>query len=95
MEKSEQIMDHTRKYVRELRDFYLHVAIWLVVGTLLFIIDVFTPGGPWFYWPVSMWGVAVAINAVSVFRSGRLLDTNWENRKVEEFRARAAHPGRP
>lgn len=95
MEKTENIVDPTRKYVRELRDFYTHLSIWLVVSVLLFVIDALTPGGPWFYWPVLIWGVAVAINAVSVFFTGRFLGPDWEQRKVDSLRARGAHSARP
>ena len=95
MSKTEEVTDPTRKFVRDLRDFYIHLSIWLVVSALLFVIDMLTPGGPWFYWPVLMWGVAVAINAVSLFLSGRLLGPDWEERKVGELRAQHPHSARP
>ena len=95
MSKPERIIDPTRKYVRDLRDFYIHLSIWAVVSVLLYVVDLLTPGGPWFYWPVLLWGVAVAINAVSVFLTGRVLGSDWEERKVSELRTRAAHSMRP
>lgn len=90
MDTTGQIIDPTRKYVRDLRDFYVHLSIWLVASVLLLLIDLVTPGGPWFYWPVSIWGIAVAINAVSVFLAGRVLGAEWENRKVRELEARGS-----
>lgn len=86
--------DPTRAYVRALRDFYQHLAIYLVVNVMLFVIDAVTPGGPWFYWPLLFWGIAVAINGVTVLMSWRVLGADWEERKVNELRQRAAHAGR-
>lgn len=83
-----------REYVEALRGFYVHLAIYLVVNLMLFLIDMVTPGGPWFYWPLFGWGIAVLINAVAVFMSGRVFGPEWMNRKVDALRSRAAHAGR-
>lgn len=86
--------DQLREYVEALRGFYVHLAIYLVVNLMLFLIDMLTPGGPWFFWPLFGWGIAVLINAVAVFMTGRVFGADWMNRKVDALRARAAHSGR-
>jgi len=40
-----------------------------------------------------IWGIAVALNGVTVFMSGRFFDAEWENRKVEKLHGRGAHAG--
>jgi hypothetical protein len=83
--------EQTRKYVRDLRDFYVHVTIYLTVNVMLFAIDMLTPRGPWFYWPLLLWGVGVAANGGAVLASRRFFVTDWEERKVAKLRAREAH----
>lgn len=74
--------------VRELRDFYSHLAAYILVCTVLVIVDLATGdagttfiGLNWAYWPILGWGVFVAIHAIGTF-SGF---TEWEERKVEEL----------
>ena len=88
-----QHTDPAREYVRALRGFYLHLATYLIANLMLFVLDVLTPGGPWFYRPLLIWGIAVALNGVTVFMSGRFFDAEWENRKVEKLHGRGAHAG--
>lgn len=85
--------DPARAYVTQLRGFYIHLAIYAAVSGMLFLFDWLTPGGPWFYWPVLGWGVAVGINAVAVFISGHFFGASWENHKLEEYRRRARSAG--
>ena len=80
--------DPAREYVNQLKGFYVHLVIYIAVSVMLFLFDWLTPGGPWFYWPVLGWGVAVVINAVAVFVSGHFFGASWENRKLDEYRRR-------
>jgi hypothetical protein len=85
--------DQAREYVQALRGFYVHVAIYLTANVVLFLLDLFTPGGPWFMWPLFGWGVAVAINGVAVLTSGRFFGPDWENRKLAKLREHEAAAG--
>ncbi|MGH2533475.1 MAG: 5-bromo-4-chloroindolyl phosphate hydrolysis family protein [Thermomicrobiales bacterium] len=73
-----------RKHIRELRDFYVHLSIYVAVSAFLFILDVITGPGFWFYWPALGWGVGVAIHAVAVLTEDVAFDKRWEDRKVRE-----------
>lgn len=55
------------------RGFQIHAATWFAVNSFLFLIWlVTTPGGfPWFVFPAGGWGIALAINAVSIYGSPR------------------------
>ena len=78
----------TRRRVSELRDFYIHATIYAAVNATLLAIDLLTPGGPWFWWPLLGWGVGLFSHAVSVFGAGRLWGPEWEQRKTAEILAR-------
>jgi len=58
------------KRLRKRRDFYTHVAVYVLVNALLVVIwAVTTPGG--FFWPVfpmAAWGIGLAMNAWDVYR---------------------------
>ena len=86
-------MDEKKTYeralarVRALREFYIHVAVYvLVIGGLL-AIDWLTqpPGLVWIYFPAVGWGVGLAIHAFMVFGADRLFGADWERRKVREL----------
>ena len=41
-----------RKRVEEIKGFYTHLVIYLVVNAFLFAIDLIGGGNWWFYWPL-------------------------------------------
>ena len=48
--------------------FLVHVAIYAAVMGLLVVINLITsPGTSWFIWPLIGWGFAVALHGVQVF----------------------------
>jgi hypothetical protein len=71
-----------KQRVEELKGFYTHLAVYLVVNLGLFLIDLAIGGGWWFYWPLIGLGTAVAIHAVVVFGIEGRLGRGWENRKI-------------
>jgi hypothetical protein len=58
--------------------FYKHLATYLVINILLFLINFFaSPDSFWAIWPLLGWGIAVAFHALSVFvfsRDDKILD---------------------
>jgi hypothetical protein len=74
-----------RKYVRKLREFYTHVAVYVVVNVFLFIVNVITGPDWWFYWVSLAWGIGLAIHAYEVFFQDRLFGPDWEERKIREL----------
>ena len=70
------------------RQFYGHVAVFLLVGSLLVIIDVATGssgstflGLDWAFWPIGGWGLAVVLLALRVFGAG----SDWEERRAAKL----------
>ena len=71
--------------VEELKGFYAHLTVYLLVNLGLFVIDFASGSGWWFYWPLVGWGVAVAIHAVFVFGIEGPLGRGWEERKIRQL----------
>jgi hypothetical protein len=60
------VVDVSADRKRELFAFYRHLGIYLVVNAALFLMDMVSTGGHWFYWPLIGWGIGVGAHAVNV-----------------------------
>lgn len=49
------------------RKFYEHLRSYLIVNAILFLLDIFTSGGVWFYWPLFGWGIGLAFDTADTF----------------------------
>ena len=86
MEDRETKYQRAKARVAALRGFYIHLGVYVVVNTFLFLRDILTsPDNLWFYWPLLGWGIALAIHAFRVFGPDRLLGAEWEERKISEI----------
>ena len=82
----ERDYERAQKRVKAIKDFWSHLITYVVVNIILFIIDLLTsPGEWWFYWVILGWGIAVVINAVSVFGMGKFQSKKWEEAKIKEI----------
>jgi len=77
----EEKYQRARKRVRELRDFYTGLVLYIVVMAVLFFVDYSDRGTWWVYWPAMGWGIAVVLHAFRVFGPG----AKWEERKIKEL----------
>ena len=70
--------------VRHVKRFYLHAIQFLIVMGALIAIDlVFTPGTLWFVWPLAFWGIGLIAHALIAFDKVPFLNGEWERRQVE------------
>jgi hypothetical protein len=90
-------MDQDRQYqaakkrVEEIKGFYMHLGIYLVFSlAMLAINEIATPDQTWYYWPILIWGAAVAVHAFVVVTENRLLGPEWEDRKVRKLLRKGA-----
>ncbi len=75
-----------RQRVQELKGFYTHAMVYVVVNAGLIAINLLSsPGTRWFIWPLLVWGMGLAIHAMVVFGIGRFLTPQWEERKTREL----------
>jgi hypothetical protein len=71
--------------IRALRLFYNHLTVFVIVNFILLLVDVSTPGPPWFYQVLLGWGMFVALHAVHTYELLPWTNRDWEQRKVDEL----------
>lgn len=85
-EKEDELYKAAKERVEEIKGFYVHLFIYIVINIGLILIDVLTsPFHLWFYWPLLGWGIGIAAHATSVFGIKGVLGKEWEERKIKEI----------
>ncbi len=86
MNTEESKYQHAKSRVDAIRGFYVHLTVYVVVNSFLFLLDItLSPGTLWFFWPLLGWGIALAVHAISVFGFGSWLGQDWEEKKIREY----------
>ena len=81
-----ELLERAKKRVRDTRDLYVHIGVYVIVNAALFAINMITsPDTLWFFWPLLGWGVGLALHIFSFVTEGGLLGPEWEERKVREI----------
>ena len=75
---------HAYERAEELKGFFTHFGIYLIVILGLLLIDIVTGAEWWFFFPAIAWGVAIAIHGLNV-GVGRVFDDGWIQRKVSSW----------
>lgn len=82
----QELYRKAEKRVKEIKEFYTHAGVYVVINTGLFLINMLTsPGIWWFYWPAVGWGIGLVIHGFTVFGLGAFLGPEWEERKIKEL----------
>ena len=75
-----------KERVAELKAFYGHVFVYLIVNIGLFIINILTtPHNSWFYWPLLGWGIGLFAHGFNTFGTRGILGKDWEERKIKKI----------
>ena len=76
-----------QKRVRKIRHFYENLFTYFLINSLLIVINfVFSPGHLWFYWVTIFWGLAIVLQAISLFTiRDKFLGDKWEQKKIKEL----------
>lgn len=79
--------ERAKKRVRELKEFYQHLFVYIGVNSFLFILNLVTSTEHWwFIYPLLGWGIGLAAHAISVFFSGGVIfNEAWEERKIKKY----------
>jgi hypothetical protein len=86
MDQDQQSYQRAHARVQALKGFYIHATVFVLVNIGLFIINLLTGGGWWFYWPLIGWGIGLGAHALGVFGfGGGPWGREWEERKTREF----------
>ena len=74
------------RHARNVRGFYTHALVYVLVNALLFGINMATSRGTvWFGWATMGWGIGLAVHGISVFAFRGWLGPEWEERKVRQY----------
>ena len=80
---NEKDYKRAQKRVGDIRKFYSDLIGYVVINVILFIIDLLTtPGEWWFYWVTLIWGIFVILHAIRVFAFRNLDSKKWEEDKI-------------
>ena len=75
-----------RRRARQIRGFYVHVAVFVAVNILLHLINfVATPKIYWAFWPLLGWGIGLLAHGLATYRWMPFLGRDWEERKIREL----------
>jgi hypothetical protein len=77
--------ERARQRAAELKEFYSHAVIYVLVNLALFVIDLLTGDGWWFYWATIFWGLGLVIHGISTFGQIGPFSSDWEERKAREI----------
>lgn len=73
------------EYVRDLKGFYTHLISYLTIMGGLVLIDLLTsPGTFWAVWPMLGWGIGVLVHGVNVFEMTSFFGPDWEKKQIEK-----------
>lgn len=74
-----------KKKVENLKAFYIHLTVYLLVNIFIFVINLTTYDGTWwFVFPLGGWGIGLIAHGLSIFAESRF-GSNWEERKIKEY----------
>lgn len=72
-------------HVRRLRGFYAHAARYVLVISILVVVNLVTrPQHLWVLWVIGGWGLGLLSHALAVFRPVRWFGPEWERAQVEK-----------
>lgn len=75
--------------VRRIKGFYIHLAQYVVVISVLTVINLVThPSKLWFFWPALGWGIGILAHAAATFEFIPFFGAEWERKQVEKLLGR-------
>lgn len=91
---NEEKYKKAKKRVKEVKDFYTHLVVYITINLILIIInlgvfqsgftDIKIPKWPMFTTPF-FWGIGLFFHALHVFKDSFKIFKDWENRKIKEY----------
>ena len=78
--------EFAKKKVQALKDFYIHLLVYILVNAGLIIINLlYSQGGIWFIYPLLGWGIGIVVHGLSVFGSSLFFGEDWEKQQIDKY----------
>lgn len=61
------------------RNFFAHLGPYVIIITMLALINLLTSDYPWFLWPALGWGVGIAFHLLSIILSSLTMAKKWRD----------------
>jgi 2TM domain len=74
-----------RKYVDNLKGFYVHAVVFAGVMTALFAVNALSGGGWWVQWPFLGWGFGLVCHGLAVRLKASTAIRDWEERTIKQI----------
>jgi len=85
MDEQEKLA-RAKEQVTKIMSFYIHLAAFVFVMTVLFIANLALSPIWWVQWPFLGWGVCLLAHGLCVFGGTPRLITDWQQRKIKEIK---------
>ena len=85
MTEREKLQKAQEKF-EALMAFYIHLAVFVVVMTMLFVLNATAGSVWWVQWPLLGWGFGVLIHGFAVFGKAPDFFREWQLRKIYEIK---------
>ena len=89
MATDEELRDHAIKVIKKKREFWGHVAAYVIVNAFLVVIWYFVAGAGYFWpgWVMAGWGIGLAFNAWDAYgRGSRAISEAEIQREIDRQR---------
>jgi len=73
--------EQAKERVSKIKEFYTHLALYLLIIPFLYYIDWRDSGNWWVQWPAMGWGIFVLLQGISILK----FDSSWEEKKIKEI----------
>lgn len=84
-------MEHRNPYkaaearARAVRDFRIHLALFIPIGLALVLLDTFTtPATSWVSWLVAVWAFGVLLHGLSLLNPIQRLSRFWDKDRLQD-----------
>ena len=84
-DQPDQTEQQAMEYVRDIKGFYSHAIKYVVVISLLFVINFATDARYiWAWWAMLGWGIGLLSHGLNVFEVFNFFSPSWEKRQIEK-----------
>ena len=87
----EQKYIRAKKRVKQIKGFYRHLTVYVIVNSILIILNISSDGDWKSFWEFQtfstaiFWGIGILFHAFNVFGLSYLLGKSWEEKKIKEL----------